>query len=246
MDNNLIQLLESVGLKPKEAKVYLALLEIGRCTVSQIAKPSGLKRSIIYVILSDLIKSGYVSRLPDRKVNEYQALDPSLIIAGRKGALKNFIEMLPYFQTLRNKGKSRPRMHYIETKEGIWNTYEEMNYAKDAFFISAYEQINKCFPGGVEKWIKNYKKGFYPLIGRHLVPDDPEEIKIGKSFKEIKQKVKYLPGVKKFNMDFTIYENKLAITSLEEEPFMVLIESEVLVNSIKPIFEAAWGVGKPV
>jgi len=45
-------------------------------------------------------------------------------------------------------------------------------------------------------------------------------------------------------MDFTIYDNKLAITSLGETPFIVIIESNELVSSMKPIFELAWNNGK--
>lgn len=246
MDNDLLQLLESVGLKPKEARVYLALLELKQGSVTQIAKLAELKRSIIYVILADLIKKGYVSQLPDKKINEYQALDSSVIVTSQKGALKNFSEMLPYLQTLHNKGKKRPKIHYLENKEGIWKIYEEMNYAKEAFFITSYIDIEKHFPGGVQKWINDYKAKHYTMLGRHLIPDNPDELKYVAGFKKLNQKVKILPGVKRFSMDFTIFENKLTLTSLEEEPFMVLIESEELVNSMRPIFEIAWKAGRTV
>ena len=244
MDNDLLPLLESIGLKPKEARVYLALLELKHGNVTQIAKLAELKRSIIYVILADLIKKGYVSQLPDKKINEYQALDPAIIITSQKSALKNFSEMLPYLQTLHNKGEGRPKIHYIETLDGIWKIYEQINAAKKAFFITSYLQIEKHFPNAVHQWIKDFNRGVFKVNGRHLIPDNPEEIKLGKTFKKAKQKVKILQGVKQFDMDFTIYENKLAITSLEDEPFLVLIESESLVNSIKPIFEIAWKTGK--
>jgi len=244
MNENLLGVLESTGLKPKEASVYLALLELSQATVNQIAKISDLKRPIIYVALGKLIKDGYVTQLPGKKINQYQALDPSVILQEKRASLKNFSEMLPLLQTLHNEGKSRPRIHYIETKKGIWNVYEEMNYSKEAFFISSYQKIEKYFPGGVQKWIDGYKRNHYKVIGRHLIPDNPEEIKLAKGLKIVNQKVKFLPGIGKYDMDFTIYDNKLAITSLEEEPFMVLIESESLVNSIKPIFETAWESGK--
>ncbi len=246
MNENLLQVLESMGLKPKEASVYLALLELSRGTVSQIAKISGLKRPTIYVALEKLIKDGYITQLPEKKINQYQALNPLVILQEKKALLKNFSEILPLFQTLHNKGKSRPRIHYIENRKGIWNIYEEINYAKEAFFISSYRKIEKYFPGAVQGWIHGYKYGHYKVICRHLIPDHPEEKKLGKEFKKVNQKVRFLPGVEKYDMDFTVYDDKLAITSLEEEPFMVLIQSESLVDSIKPIFETAWQAGKPV
>lgn len=246
MDNGLIKLLEQAGFTEKESKVYLALLELGQGDVSDIAKIAELKRPIIYVILESLIKRGYASEVPNEKINTYQAIDPTIILNQLKTVTKNFSEMLPFFRTLHNKGKKRPKITYHETREGIWNTYEEMNQAKDAFFISSYERIEKHFPGSIDKWVEYYKKGLITLKGKHLVPNNKFDLEVMKKFSDIGQSARYLPEIKDFNMDFTIYGNKLAITSLEEEPFIVIIESESLVNSILPIFEIAWAQGKEI
>lgn len=247
MDDTLVKLFESVGLKPKEASVYLALLELGRGNVTQIAKISGLKRSIIYVVLDDLTKKGYISQLPEKKISEYSAQDPSIILATRRTAIKNFVEMLPLLQTFHNKSGNRPKINFIETKEGILNIFEKINHSKEqAFFITSYSKIEKIFPGIIRKWVKNCKKGVYKFTGKNLIPDDPKDMELGEMIKEIDPHVKYLPGIKQFSMDFGIYENKLAIASLEDESFMVTIESEKLVNSIRPIFEIAWKAGRAI
>ena len=81
MDETLLKLLEQTGFTKKEALVYLALLELVQGNVSEIAKITELKRPIIYVILEGLIKRGYVSELPNKKINTYQASDPSIILS---------------------------------------------------------------------------------------------------------------------------------------------------------------------
>ena len=53
--------LEYAGMKPKEAKIYLALLELGEASVVQIAKSAGIKRTTVYNILPDFINRGIVS-----------------------------------------------------------------------------------------------------------------------------------------------------------------------------------------
>lgn len=246
MDNDLIKLLEQAGFTQKEAEVYLALLELSEGTVTEIAKITKLKRSIIYVILEGLIKRGYASELPNHKINTYQATDPSIILFQLKATTKNFSEMLPMFRTLHNKGKKRPKITYHETKEGIWKVYESMNLAKEAFFISSYEKIDKHFPGSLEKWVNDYHKKLIPVEGKHLVPNNPFELEIAKKISDSGQQARYLPEVNSFNMDFSLCENKLAITSLEDEPFIVVIESEELAKSIRPLFEMAWENGKEV
>lgn len=244
MDKDLSELLETTGFTGKEARVYLALLELGQGDVTDIAKIAELKRPIVYVLLEGLIKRGYVSELPNKKINTYQAIDPSVILNQLKTATKNFSEMLPIFRTLRNKGENRPKITYHETKEGIWNTYEEMNHIEAPLFITSYERIEKHFPNAIETWLKNYQKKLYCLKGRHLVPNNPRELEIGKKLKEVDQQVRILEDLKNINMDFTIFGKKIAITSLEEKPFIVIIESEELVRSMKPIFEIAWRQGK--
>lgn len=246
MDTGLAKLLEQSGFTEKEAKVYLALLELGKGDVSDIAKIAELKRSIIYVLLEGLMKRGYASELPNMKINTYQAADPSVILNRLKTTTRNFSEMITFLQTLHNKGKKRPKITYHETKEGIWNVYQEMNQSKEAFFISSYEKINRVFPGAIEEWINLYKRGIIPLKAKHLVANNPFDLDVMRKFSRISQEVRYLPEIKEFNMDFTIFKNKLAITSLEDNPFIVVIESESLINSIRSIFEIAWKSGKEI
>lgn len=246
MDIDLIKLLEQAGFTEKEARVYLTLLELGQADVSDIAKKSELKRSIIYVLLEGLIKHGYASEVLNKKINTYQAIDPSVILSQLKSIAKNFSEMLPIFRTLHNKGENRPKITYHETKEGIWNTYQEINQSKEALFISSYERIAKHFPGVIEEWIMLYQKGLIPLKGKHLIANNAFDLEVMRKFKMIGQETKFLPEINDFNMDLTIYGNKLAITSLEEKPFVVIIESEGLVKSMRPIFEIAWNKGENI
>ncbi|EKD58319.1 MAG: Transcriptional regulator, TrmB [uncultured bacterium] len=246
MDQDLIQLLETAGFTEKEAQVYLALLELGQGTVTDVSRITKLKRSIIYVILEGLVRRGYASEIPERKINAYQATDPSVILLQLKGVTKNFSEMLPMLRTLGNKGKSRPKITYHETKEGIWKVWDEITLVDDAFFISSYERIEQHFPGANEKWIKGYNKKIHVVYNRHLVPERNDEIEIGKKFASVGERVRTLADLNEIKMDFTIYLNKIAITSLEENPFIVVIESEELVNSMKPLFEIAWAKGRNI
>lgn len=246
MDKDLLQIVESIGFRPKESQVYLALLELGTGTVSQIAKTAELKRPVTYVILESLFKQGYVTQVPSGKVNCYQAIDPSAILIRQKTNLKNFSEMLPLLQTLHNKGKQRPKIHYVETQEGIANVYDSLNYVNEAFYISSYKKLHEHFPKKVDQWIKDYGKGIYKVDAKHIIPDDPEELKFGKYYADAGQKVRVLPKQKYFDTDIVLTENKLSVSSLEKEPFLVLIESDKLAKSLKPLFEIIWEASRDI
>lgn len=241
MHNEDIALLtKSLGFKEKEAKVYLALLELGKAGVSEIAKQSKIKRPTAYLILEELIENGYVNQVPWKNIKQYQAVDPSIILIQKRNDLKNFAEMVPFFQNLHKKKKTGPKIHYINNKEGIWNVYESLNFSKETTCVSSYKKIDDHFPGRVDNWIKGYKQKRYKVTARHLIPDISGDVQFGKKLKQAGQKVRIFP--KEFNTDIVITENKIAISSLEEKPFLVLIESETLAQSLKPMFEMIWEV----
>ncbi len=246
MDQDLEKLLEQAGFTEKEAKVYLALLELKKGNVTEIAKLTQLKRSIIYVILEGLIKRGYASESVETKINTYQPTDPSVILNKLRSNYKNFSEMLPIFRSLGNKGKKRPKITYHEIKEGIVSIWEEMNIAQDNFIISSYRRIEDHFPGLLGKWLGEIKKGIINPGFHQLISDNPFEIELAKKFMSPNNPVRLLPELRTSQMDFAIFGKKLAITSLGQEPFIVVIESEELVHSIKPLFELAWKKGKKI
>lgn len=238
---NLLKVFNDVGFNDKEAKIYTALTELGEGTVAQIAKRAELKRPIVYVVLGGLMAKGFVSELPNKKTSAYQATDAAIILRRIQTNVKNFSQFVPVLRTLRNRGGERPKISYFETKEGILNIFEEMNYDPSPFFITSYARIDERFPGVVGGWVKNYKKGLYKkLVGRHVVSDDPNELENAKVFKSINQQVRILPDLRDSNMDFSIYANKLAISNLGEKLFVVIIESEEIVKSIRPIFNLVW------
>lgn len=246
MDNELINLLKQTGFTEKEARIYLALLELGQADVTEIAKKSELKRSIVYVLVEGLMEKNYVTQLPNRKINTYQAIDPGVILTQIKSTTKNFSEMLPYLRSLANKTEKRPRIHFIDNKEGIFKVYEEINEYDEQFFLSSYRRIEEHFPGEIGKWIKNYQRGQYNFRGRHLISSDPEELKYVEKFTSIGQEVRVLPELKESKMDFSVYGNKLAITSFEDKPYIVVIESQGVVESLMPVLEAAWRSGEKI
>lgn len=242
MDIELTKLLQQTGFTEKEARVYLALLEIGKGDVTDIAKISELKRSIVYVLVDGLVEKGYVTQIPGGKINTYQASDPGLIHNQIKTTTRHLGEMLPFLRSLHNKGTKKPRMQYIESLDGMLKVfYDAANY-DNQFYVSSYWRITKYFPGELEVWTEKNKKS--KIFGRHLITNDPRELEFAKHLISAGHKVKTLPEMETMAMDFAVFGNNLAISSLEDDPFMILMQSEEMIKSIMPIFEIAWRSGK--
>ena len=247
-DRVLLNLIEEAGFSQKEAMVYVALLELGRGTISEISKITGLKRPIIYVILEGLLKRGHASELPNHKINTYQAIDPSVISLKLQVVAKNFLDMVPVMKTLSRKSNNSPVISYFDTKEGILNAYNEVNNYTDAFFITSFSRIENFFPEILAEWKKYYKKKITTLTSRNLISDKKEDVALIKEFMEITDKVqgRIVPELKDYNVDFALYGNKLSIASFNKNPFLIIITSEEVVKTIMPIIELAWNMGKRI
>lgn len=245
-DPILLKLLADTKLEEKEAKTYLALLEVGRGTVQDIAKISGLKRPILYIILGDLIKKGYVTEIPNKKIKTYQPIDPGAISSKLQTTAKNFSEMLPVLKTLANRSQKKPKISYFETKEGIDKIFNEINRSKSAIFIASIARLEEHFPGSISAWKKSYSSGFNKLASRNLIPNNPKDIQTYKEFAEITDLVQFriLPDINKCDMDICVFKNKMSITTFEDKPFMVLIESDAVPEFFLPIFDILWKIAK--
>jgi len=119
------ELIERAGLTKGEAKVYLALLELGNSTIGPIVENSSVARSFSYNLLDNLIEKGLVSFVTRDKTKYYQAAEPSRImdyIEKKKQDLetdKEKIEALLPKLKLMQKAASRTEIAMYEGFKGI-------------------------------------------------------------------------------------------------------------------------------
>ena len=76
-----IEALQNIGLSEKEAKVYLALLQLGRTSAYAVAEKSGLKKPTAYVILGELMHKGLALKIPRNKKQLFIAKQPDEFFA---------------------------------------------------------------------------------------------------------------------------------------------------------------------
>ena len=247
MDEGLVKLLENAGMRDKESRVYLALLEAGQATVGRIAQITKLKRPIIYVTLEGLRGKGYANKISNRTVNTYSAGDPSVIGAQLNTTAKQFSEMLPYMQTLERRSGKRPRVTFFDAPQAIWGIYKEQSHYADVSLITSYSRLYQHFPNETEEWLRNCENGVYLLRNwQHVITSEPKDVEIGKRLASTGQKVKSITSKETHVVDIAIYENKISITLIDKEPFINVIESAPLVRSMRGIFDIVWKTGKPV
>src|ERR1044072_8720433 len=111
---NTSAILEKIGLTDKEARTYLAILELGSTTVKPIAERAGLQRTSIYNFINNLISQGLVTQASVRGRRHYQAVTPTRILEIQREKTKLLEENLAHFLSLFNASERKPRIQYFE------------------------------------------------------------------------------------------------------------------------------------
>ena len=252
----LIENLIDFGLREKEAKVYVATLELETATANEIAKKSGVNRSSTYVVIESLKKQGLVSMTEGKIVKQYVATPPETLLnlakkrADKQERIKKMIEnLVPSLEALHKDTKHKPKVFMYEGEDRVKAMYfEELSSLKPSTdFYRVYEDLedtDQYLSGYVAKdSIERKKKkiklrGINPdtKVGREMVE------RFNKSMKNLDENVLIPVDIFKFPkepIDFAVYGNKVTFSSLRQS-FSVVIEHQEIADTLKNIFDLAW------
>ncbi len=100
MEKELIEILISLGLTDKEAKVYLAATEVGTQPVSSIGQAAKINRVTTYDILEKLKQKGLVSYFTKKKIKYFTATNPETLLEEFEKRTNNLRTSIPKFKRL--------------------------------------------------------------------------------------------------------------------------------------------------
>lgn len=115
-----------LGLTEKEAKVYLAALELGSQTAQEIAKKAGVNRATTYVILQALIRKGLVSMFSAGKKTSFAAEAPEHLDHLLRKQEEDIFEqrrdlekIIPELRAVHQRAPGKPLVRFFDGDEGV-------------------------------------------------------------------------------------------------------------------------------
>lgn len=248
-NNQLKHTLQSFGLSDKETTVYIALLELGKGTVTQISRKAGINRTTGYDILSSLANMGLATISGKEPRSEFAVEPPHAITSYLKKMaeqtaeqIKRSEEIIPELTLLYAK-QNRPKIKFYEGSEGLQHVYEDTLSSSEP--IRAYANVDD-----VHKALPNYFPDYYKrrakknISIRAIFPKTQESKLLTTHNTEEKREVAFVPADKYyFSPEINIYDNKVMIASWLEK-LGVIIESAEIADAMKKIFELAWAEAK--
>jgi HTH-type transcriptional regulator, sugar sensing transcriptional regulator len=234
--------LEQIGLNKKEAKVYLANLELGPATVATIATRSEVKRTTVYEIMKSLKTKKLVSITGKGKKTLFIATEPESIKKLLEKQSELFGEILPQLKSLSKTAKKRPTIQVFEGVDGLYSIYEDIiKEKKPLFSVVAFSKMhNEILDRLANQFVKDRVK--YNIFAQVIAPDS----KVSKSWQKIDNKsnseIRLIDKKKyPFSIEISIYGQKTAFISFKEnELFGVIIKSPEITNTMKLMFKFFW------
>jgi sugar-specific transcriptional regulator TrmB len=254
MNHQLLEQLQFLGFNENEAKIYMATLEMGRGTVTQISQLAGLNRTTGYDILERLGIQGICTRSRVGKKRIYVAEPPSHLqqylrdkkqVAQRK--LEKLKEIFPDLQNLYSS-ELKPLIKFAEGRTAIENIYSHQLNAKSEIYsilelkgyAENYDEMGK------KTSLERYKRGIKQKV---IAQKNSEALawyeKVYKDKKNLQKFTEYRwmnPQPKRSPAaEILIFDNKVSgLLAKPGENAAFEIQSQSFADSLKGIFELAW------
>lgn len=251
-----IKELKRLGLKDKEAAVYLSCLELGPATAQIISRKAKVVRATTYVELESLMQMGLITKFKQGKKTLFSAEPPRQLmrllerrreeIQSRQNKLET---LLPELQVLMKASGGVPSVRYFEGKEGLHAMRQEIvrdSSSEDIIYnLTPTDHLNAVFA--------EYEKSYYlqraakgvraktlfttrsPKYKKELLA--PEQSRFSER--------RFIPPERfPATSGMTIFKDKIAIGSFAGKLMGVIIESKPMADMMRCLFELAWDGAK--
>ncbi len=229
--------LTHLGLTPKQADVYLALLQAGSASVAQLSKRADTKRPTTYLILEELRAKGLATITPGKRI-VYTAESPERLAEEEQRRSNLLKAKIPELAALYNSKKEKPKIRYYEGADAVITLYRQIFNSPEIDMFGSIITIDPAVFKTIWPWLEKFVKAKKRI--RDLVPHDNNSFEFAKKRNSEFHQIKITPREAEFPTDNIIFDNKLAIFSYKDVPLAVVIESEDVVKTYQSLFNLVW------
>ncbi len=239
---NLLKILEKIGLSENESAVYLSSLSLGPAKVVDIAKNSEVKRTTVYAVIESLQQKGLVRKDIEGFKNIFIPEDPLRLETILEERNKEFHNLLPELKSLYNLEGSDAIIKYYDTPEGVRNVWRqvlsELKNTDDYFVIGDPE----IYASGNEKFFKDFiKKRIRKKLNAKLLLTESDLAREYQKYQDnYSEEVKILPHNVSIDTNVLITNKRIIIQQIIDPHMTIVIENKSIVDLQKTLFNLLW------
>ena len=241
------EILQNLGLSPKEIRIYLSVLHNSPMKTSQISREVSIPSQSINSTLLKLVELGFVEQGNERGVKRYFAdARDLLVLVDRRSQILNkerrkLEKELPRYLDLEMRSKKFPRTTYYEGREGQKRLFEGiLEYWKGGAEKRFRGYGIRIFPQDLRKdffkWIKErHKLGVKSQV---IIGNGPKTYSISGKSNELGRVVKNI-DINAERASLLIVGNRIYTFSFENN-IGVMIEEPAIADLLKSVFDDHW------
>ncbi len=236
-------ILQSFGLTEKEAKIYLANLELGPATVTDIAHHASIQRTTAYTVIQKLIEQKLLKEDLSAKIQRYTVEDPEKIFLESQERMMALKTVMPTLKAMHRGTQFKPTVRYYKGLEGIRSFYEGILKEKDLksyCIVSSESSWMKMDPPYFKKFL--HRRAQKRIYTRLILEDSPQAREHQRRQKEYYGEVKILPqnAESLFESGVYIFSQKVIFIAQKQEFIAVEIESRDIQRTLQFMFDFMW------
>lgn len=241
-NENLIKQLKNVGLKQNESEVYLFLLQNGISTPPVIARGTHIARTNCYNILASLIEKDVIVEQRKAKKKVYLARDPKSLKLNLEKKIETIERLVPDLEAIHITQKNKPAFYFFEGWKEVREIYSQTLEAKEVYATGSTEKLLQVELGFFENYVREIRKRNIVFNDLLKKAENNQSIELIKNFGGEEYSIKFLPENFTGNLtDILVWEDNLALVSLEESIFGTIIKSRPLADTLKGILSVLRG-----
>ncbi|MBU0466217.1 MAG: hypothetical protein KJ718_04625 [Nanoarchaeota archaeon] len=252
------QILQEIGLNSSEARVYLALLDLGDSTRKYIVHESGIAGSKVYDILSKLQEKGLVSVYINDKVKHFKPTNPKQILSYLEEKKEKILEIekqtksiIPALLEKFNSSKEDQEVELLSGMKGLEIIFREQ--------VETLKKGETCYViGGTWGSETEMEKRVQMFFEKVHVMRNEKGIKTKMLFNyNQKETTSKLYSSKRFSGTMTkyiehtspvainLYRDRTIIIIFGKKVSSIYIHSQDVANSFLEYFNLLWKSAKP-
>lgn len=240
MSVDLVALLTSATFTPSEAKAYLAGLELGSATLTEIVKRSGISKTSIFEALESLRNRKLVRTVRKKGRVIYRMADAEHVVellrqqvAEQSATIDDVVRAMPLFTALQGGMRPSTIIHEgIDAVHGYFahlekihpDSLDEIANGEDIYSWIAPEELRKART--MYKWQPKHARALYVGTPKNWNPKFAHRV-LNKAW-----------GT--FRGNLAIYGNFVSVLTYTNRPITIIIESKALADSLRLLFGIAW------
>ena len=242
--------LMELGLTQGEAKVYLALSELGSSTVGPVVKKSSVAYSHIYEILNRLLEDGLATFVIKNKTKYFQAVSPENLLDYLEKKEKEvnrqkriFTKLLPKLKIGFAKPEEEAQIFIgmKGLKAAYIKMFTEASGSGEYLFFYIHrkeyaEESDRFYIGNTSFFRKLFR--MRGVVVRGITNEEYRRSKAVFSTTKMRYVNFPIPST------FEIFQDRLMIISWAVKPVAFLIKSKEVADIMKEYFESVWKIAK--